>query len=349
MTTDSSLERLVSEFFAGSCPPEAVTRAEATGLDTRLWDAAEQLGFPLVGLDERRGGSGGSLSDLLVLLHVAGRHAAPLPLAETNLAAWLLHRAGRDAPSGPMTVVPGAERDTLTLREGVLSGVAHGVPWATGARRVVALLEDENGSLQVVSPALTELTIHKGSDLAGMSRDTLVARDVPVDAAPWTGTPDALFVRGALLRSAQMAGALEEILELTRDYVGQRTQFGRAIGSFQSVQQHVVTLAQASTMSSLAVRRAGHAAATGDASFEVCATKLVLNQQSALATRAAHQAHGAIGMTQEYRLQHFTRRLHGWRGEFGDEQGLALRIGAAVARRGGLARVITAPSATVGV
>jgi len=66
-------------------------------------------------------------------------------------------------------------------------------------------------------------------------------------------------------------------------------------------------------------------------------------------TRAAHQAHGAIGMTQEYSLQLFSRRLHTWRGDFGDETRLNLRLGAAMAKRGGLTSAVTSAGATIGV
>jgi acyl-CoA dehydrogenase len=94
------------------------------------------------------------------------------------------------------------------------------------------------------------------------------------------------------------------------------------------------------------VDRAGLATASGDGTFDAAAAKLVVNQQAALAVRAAHQAHGAIGMTQEYRLQHLTRRLNAWRGDSGDEQSLALGLGAAVVREGSIERTITAPGGT---
>jgi acyl-CoA dehydrogenase len=44
--------------------------------------------------------------------------------------------------------------------------------------------------------------------------------------------------------------------------------------------------------------------------------------------------HGAMGMTQEYRLHHFSRRLWAWRNEYGDEQLWAGRVGSALARAG---------------
>ena len=47
------------------------------------------------------------------------------------------------------------------------------------------------------------------------------------------------------------------------------------------------------------------------------------------ATRAAHQAHGAMGMTREYPLHHSTRRLWAWRHEAGSAGEWAQRVGRA--------------------
>ncbi|TFV68193.1 UNVERIFIED_ORG: acyl-CoA dehydrogenase [Bacillus sp. AZ43] len=341
---DPALAGMVAEFFTDLVAPEVVTRAEAAGLLPELWAATEELGFPLVGVPEEQGGSGGSVRDLLVVLEAAGRSAAPLPLPETALAAWLLATAGADVPSGPLAAVvsPG---DGLTLRDGRLSGVVRDVPWARAAVRLVVLI-DERGSPQVATVEAADFRIEPGADLAGQPRDVVRFEDAEAEVRPWPLPVGGVLARAALLRAAQMAGAVQQVSRITREYVAQRVQFGQAVGRFQSVQVHVATLAQAAVLSSLVVDRAGLAAVAGNGTFDAAAAKLVVDQQAGLAVRAAHQAHGAIGMTQEYRLQHFTRRLNAWRSDSGDEQSLALGIGAAVLRAGSIARTITAPGGT---
>ena len=64
---------------------------------------------------------------------------------------------------------------------------------------------------------------------------------------------------------------------------------------------------------------AAREATRGDAPFEIAAAKLIANQAAARATKACHQAHGAMGMTQEYPLHHFSRRLWSWRKEYGSD------------------------------
>src|SRR6185436_2768635 len=54
---------------------------------------------------ESLGGAGASLQEGFDIVAEAGRHAAPVPIAETLLAGWLLSRAGIAAPRGPMSAV----------------------------------------------------------------------------------------------------------------------------------------------------------------------------------------------------------------------------------------------------
>jgi acyl-CoA dehydrogenase len=342
MNQNPELTGLVDEFFRETFGPYVITAVERDGPSAALWNATEELGLPLIGIAEENGGSGGTLGELLTVLQGAGRWAVPLPLAETSLAAWLLASCGAQVPTGPMTVIPDASG--LHLGGDRLTGDARAVPWLRGAARVVAVVD---GCVVAVDPAALDVT--PGADLAGMPSDLVTASGVPAQTYAAGVTADDVLLRGALLRSAQIAGAVTGAYEVTRAYIKERVQFGKPIAQFQSVQMHLVELAQAATLTTLCVERAGRAAAIGTASLEIVATKSVANRHAGLAVRAAHQAHGAIGMTREYRLQHLTRRLHNWRGEFGDETSLNLRLGAAMADSGGIIAAATSVASTVGV
>lgn len=343
---DPDLPRMVADYCSHTYSHETISSVEADGPDRKLWDGVEAIGLPLIGVDEDRGGSGGSILDLVAVLQVAGRFAAPVPLAETNLAGWLLASAGAPVPSGPMTVVP--DVSGLELQDGRLFGAAERVPWLRGSDRLVLLLEDGSRTVVLsVDPGLLE--IEAGYDLAGMPSDSFRATGVPVDGWMSDLRTDDLVLRGALLRSALMAGALRGAFDLTRAYVKEREQFGRPIGQFQSVQAHLVEIAQAATMTALCVERAALAAANGEADLAIMATKSVLGHHAAHGVRAAHQAHGAIGVTQEYGLQLLTRRLNTWRGEFGDDISTNLAVGRAVLDAGSIMHPITAVPQRAGV
>ncbi|WP_262356918.1 acyl-CoA dehydrogenase family protein, partial [Bordetella pertussis] len=54
------------------------------------------------------------------------------------------------------------------------------------------------------------------------------------------------------------------------------------------------------------------------------------SEAAALAANTAHAVHGAIGVTEEYDLQLYTRRLHGWRLAHGSEAYWHQVVGAAL-------------------
>lgn len=338
MTDDRALlTEVATGLFRDLCPPEAVTAAEETGWAGPLWDGLAAAGFPLVSVSEDAGGSGGDVADACAVLRVAGRFAAPVPLAETGLlAAWALAAAGLALPAGPATVAVGRPDDTVELTGGPgrwrVSGRLHRVPWAREAERVVVLAT--RGPEQFVL-SLTPPSVERGLNLAGEPRDTVLLDEeaVPDDAvavAPDHVTSDALVLRGALARANLIAGALARVTELTVRYTGEREQFGRPIARFQAVQHHLVRIAEEAQAAGMAAT----VAASEPGFFEIAAAKIVAGEAASAAAKAAHQAHGAIGMTREYELGQLTRRLWAWRDEFGGERHWSARLGGHVAGLG---------------
>jgi acyl-CoA dehydrogenase len=161
--------------------------------------------------------------------------------------------------------------------------------------------------------------------------------DVNWAGEPWDqvtppGLPS-LLPAGAVVRSAQIAGALETVLDLVITYVREREQFGQPLIRFQAVQQQVALLAGETLAASAAVERAGRAP-----SFEIIAAgKVRCAEAVTLGTAIAHQLHGALGMTVEHRLQQFTRRLWSWRDDFGTESEWAIALGRATVESGSAA------------
>jgi len=143
------------------------------------------------------------------------------------------------------------------------------------------------------------------------------------------------WLRGALVRTAQIAGAMQAALELSVEYTRQRQQFGKPLASFQAIQQQLAVLAEETAAAGMAAASAFRAMdGNADPSFAIAAAKLRANRAVTLGAGIAHQVHGAMGFTAEYRLQHLTRRLWAWQSEFGNERHWADRIGAGVAARG---------------
>jgi acyl-CoA dehydrogenase len=345
-SVDPLLSETAARIFADLADFTAVERAERDGWAPDLWVAIADAGLPWVSVPEAAGGSGGTLADAVEIVRVAGRHAVPLPLAETGLlAGWLLSTAHLDLPAGPLTMVPRTPTDTTTYDGTVLHGRADRVPWARAVDAIVLLLETPSGCVVAVVDR-ADVRVEHATNLAGEPRDTVLLDGVvPLASAPAAEGVDVAAARrrGALARAAAMAGALERLQELTTEYAFARVQFGRAIASFQAVQAHLVHLAQQRVLAELAVLAAVHAATRGDAPVEIAAAKLVADRAATEATRHAHQVHGAMGMTREYPLHHLTRRLWSWRSEYGNERTWSRVLGETVHQVGAdhLYRLIT--------
>ena len=348
--TDQLLLDAAERLFADTCTHPVVQDAERDGWAPTVWHAVADAGFPWVSIAESAGGSGGTLTDAAAILTIAGAHAAPVPLAETGLlGGWLLAAAGLPLPEGPVTV---AHRGELSRSGATVSGRATHVAWGRRAQRVVGLVADGDGWL-VASVGTDAASVEPGTNLAGEPRDTLVFDGSAAEIAPAPAgiDPDALHQRGALSRVLMMAGALDRMTRMTVDYTRQRRQFGKPVAQFQAVQQHLVHTAQHAALVTMAAEVAAAAAERAPATFEIAAAKVLAGQAAAAATRAAHQAHGAMGMTQEYPLQHLSRRLWAWRHEYGDDTWWSTRLGRASATAGAdaLYPSITAGSAVLTV
>lgn len=140
-----------------------------------------------------------------------------------------------------------------------MEGVLHDVPWGRHSEAVVAIAE-EDGIPSVVLLARAEAVEQSlGLNVAGEPRDDLHFSSAPVLAcAPLPlGIPaEALLLGGALLRSAQIAGASLALLEMTSSYASERSQFGRPIGAFQAIQQQLAVFAEQAVAATIAAEAA---------------------------------------------------------------------------------------------
>jgi len=346
--TDHIILDTATRIFQDLCEPNTVNEAEQGVWPKALWNALEESGLTLTWVPEELGGAGAALADGFAVLRAAGRFAAPVPLAETLMAGWLLTRAGIAVPGGPLTIAPVHADGRITLTpDGTLSGRARRVPFARNAGHIAVLAQRGNETVMALVAA-TGLPISQSMSLAGEPRD-----DVSFDgAAPEAVRPgavdqDLLVCLGAAVRLQEMAGALEKILEQSVQYALDRSQFGRPIAKFQAVQHNLAMLAGEVAAASAAADAAAEACARPEIAIgEIAIAKVRGGEAAGAGAAIAHQVHGAMGFTYEHSLHHATRRLWAWREEFGNEAVWAARLGRLVAERGadGLWPFITAGS-----
>ena len=307
-----------------------------------LWRALEDAGLTKAWVPESLSGAGAGVADGFEVLRISGTFAVAFPLAETLLAGWLLSQAKLNVPQGMLCVAPVRDGEQLLIgADGKLSGTATSVPFARDVGQL-AVVARRGGKAVVVLVERGSCEIHAGSSIAGEPRDDVVLDGVTplalADAPPGLDE-DKLMAMGAAVRSVQMAGALQSILDRSVAYAKERIAFERPIGGFQAVQHNLARLAGEAAV---ALAASGSAADAIDKAhgfdeavlLEIAGAKIRVGEAAEKGVAIAHQVHGAIGFSKEHVLHRYTQRLWAWRDEFGGESAWAVRLGNAVAAKG---------------
>jgi alkylation response protein AidB-like acyl-CoA dehydrogenase len=254
---------------------------------------------------------GGAHVDLAVVAEEHGYAASSLPVADLNIAAWLLDHVDSPADDGELTGLalgPDASLDGDALR---LAGVTRPVPMAADMDSVaVTGVVDHREYLVVVTPPTT-------TALATLDLTRSWARlRLDVTSDEWTELPQGTvaLLRDALAvhRAFDALGAAARLLDMTVSYAGQREQFGAPIGSFQAVKHHcadMVVAVEASRAALWAAALALDTASVAARSRAASAAAAYAKSAAAKVAGTALQVHGGIGFTWEHDLHLFLRRI----------------------------------------
>lgn len=339
--SDNIVAETAERIFADLADAQTINSSRNGAWKSPLWAALTEAGLPLSWVSEDFDGSGASIAEGFSVVSTAGRVGLAVPLAETMLAGWLLEKAGIASPADAMTVAPSAPRDCITLNaDGTLSGTARGIPFARDAKHIAVLAKGANGlSVALVDASLCQVT--NGLNLANDASDTVAFKNVTpaaVRPAPAGFELATLLLMGAVVRSLQIAGALESMLNISVQYANERTAFEKKIAKFQAVQHNLAKLAGEAAAALAAATSAADAIAN-DASadelfLEAASAKIRCSEAAEKGAAIAHQVHGAIGFTEEHILHRYTLRALAWRDDFGSESYWAVELGKLVAARG---------------
>lgn len=320
----TDLRNLVDDIGGRAFDAAIGRRSLPDRFDSTAWHHLEEAGLTRL---SSTADSGGGPVEAAVVLRALAHHAVTVPVAETDLlAAWLAGAAGLAVPDdGPLTLGIGSPGRPFTS-----------VPYAATAAALV-LAERSGDGLRVAVRTPAEVTIDTGHNAGGEPRDTVTADlaetgtftdTARVDA----GTATELVRRGAWARCVQVIGALDAAVEYSVAHTRDREQFGRPLSAFQAVQHALAGMAgeaeRARAAANLAVDAvAEHGFGDPRADYAITVAKVTLGRVVPTVITAAHQLHGAIGVTIEHRLWLATQRARCWIGEFGDTTDYARKLG----------------------
>ena len=293
-----------NKIFADNCDKQLLDLAETGVFPTALWQLVAENGFDQLGT----AATGTTADDLFAFIQVCGRHAVPLPLAETLLVNRWLGQSG------------------LSSFGEVVDNKIIEVPWGRQVDRVVGITAGSDEVVVVDNPQV----LQQGVNMAGEPADVVAlpesADRVVVDTDP--------YATAALARVNQMAGCLQTVLDLGILFATERSQFGRSISKFQAIQHSLAIVAAEVAAAVRSADAAVDALATDRFAAEVAAAKGRVGEAVGVVAEQVHQVHGAMGFTHEHQLHHYTRRIWAWRDDWGNEFYWEAELGMHLARLG---------------
>jgi len=303
----------VEHILQDCCDPQRVRQVEADprgNVASAMWEVLEQSGFIDALCPEHMGGAGLGWREAAPIVFACGRHALPLPMAATMLVRAVLAETSVDAPSEPVAIASAAD----VLDDGTVR--ADAVPYGLTARWVLVSLPVGDRLLPIDGASRSPFG-GRGTLSANIRWPAVPANSIPLSsktnpAVCWRATAAALV-------AAQMAGAMQRVTAMAIEHANNRNQFGKPIGRQQAIQQQISIMAA----QTFAARMAA-SIALGGAGWRVhpntaAVAKARAGEAAVQVAAIGHAVHGAIGITEEFDLQLFTRRLNEWRGEYGGE------------------------------
>lgn len=328
----AAVRDLARDILTGEASTERIREVErsASQWDGQLWKTLAEAGLLGIALPPEHGGSGLGLGALSVLLTEQGRCLAPVPLWSASIAALTLATHGDPHQRAALLAgaADGSTRLTLALEEDApadpaapecratrstdgwqLTGTKILVPFPTGTAGVlVSATAAEGTGLFLVRTDVQGLTWERAESTANGATAHLTLHGVEAHALgpPGSGVLEWTLRRAVLGLTATQVGVVAGATELAADYLGERNQFGRPLGSFQALQHHLadcyidieamrVTLWQAVT--------ALEDGFVGDR--EVLVAQWWASQAGVDIVHRTQHAHGGIGVDVDYPAHRF--------------------------------------------
>jgi alkylation response protein AidB-like acyl-CoA dehydrogenase len=236
-------------------------------------------------------------------------------LADGSLTAALAVRAvtASGTPFPALARVAGqgdAGSGTVKLR-GTIPAVADALPAdvllvpADGVPSAVYLVEANAPGVHRTPLVSLDMT----RQLCDITLEDAPARQVAVGAAAEAAVA-AGIAAGAAVLAAEQLGLAQRCLDLTVEYVKERRQFARQIGSFQAVKHRLADLWATIAQARAASRYAAACLADGDpdAPVAVALAKSACCEAAVTAAQECVQLHGGIGFTWEHPAHLYLKR-----------------------------------------
>lgn len=331
-----AVQTILDEMASHAAIREAA--ASPQGYSAKTWSAlTEDLGLAAIAISEDAGGLGFTLREICVLLEETGAALLPEPIVASAVisARALAPVLTADAYSG---LLDGTTVSTTWLGEGKatglvaqenaggwnLSGETEGLQFADSAQLAVVSAKTPDGEGVFVVDLETSDIRQKEQESLDLTRKMF---EVSFEAVLATrldtqGGPDAATLRQlrTVAVAAEHTGMIARLLNTTREYLLQREQFGRKLGSFQAIKHRLADIvvdlerARSATQYAAAIFDSANA---GERQLAALIAGAVCQEAVLNTAYEAIQLNGGIGFTWEHEAHYYLRRALGDEALFG--------------------------------
>jgi alkylation response protein AidB-like acyl-CoA dehydrogenase len=314
------------------------------------WQTLVELGIVGLPFSEDAGGLGGTAFDTMVVMDQMGRALLTGPYVSTVLLGGALLEA---TDTEGIDEVVGGERKLAfayvergagyNLNDISVSATKHGDGYAVSGSKISVLhadtahdlivlartsgsQRDQNGLSLFLIPTRTEGV----SMVSYATQDGNRGADIIFDGAGAVllgdlggayNVVEPIIDRATSALCAEASGIMWAIYDLTLEYMKTRKQFGESLGSFQALQHRMVDMFMMCQMAESMTYEAALAFDHDDANSRrrsVSAAKSLIGSYGRKVGQEGIQLHGGIGMTLEYSIGHYFKRLTMIDATFGD-------------------------------
>jgi len=349
------LQESSRNFLEENCTMDFIRAMESDdiGITDEIWKNMSEMGWLGLMIPEEYGGSGFDFDDMSILLEEMGRVGLSGPFFSTSVIGvqTLLLSASEEQKKDLLSkIASGSLRISLAFNEKtgnfdesevtsttankndndwIINGEKLFVNDAVGADYFIVASksnESEGISLYLVPSNTEGIEIEKMESIGGEKLYKVNFNEIKVDNSQLLGeagggwsTLSKVINYGASGKSSEMSGAASKVMDMTLDYIKDRKQFDRPIGSFQAVQHHAADMAILTKVSTQFARKAAwKLSKTEESQIDVNRSKAYVSKAFHDICQISHQLHGAIGYTWDYDLQVFTRKMQHQKLSFGD-------------------------------
>ncbi len=307
--------------------------------DPAKWGELTELGALFALAPEEAGGMGGAGFDISVVFEELGRVLCPEPVLGALMASRLMTAAGADQEAllsgetryavglGELDAPYDFDNITTSVSDGKISG-RKSLVYGGQAADVFLVAAKDGGSLAIYEVAASDASVTGYAMMDGAGAAEVVFENAPaklVLADAGAAIEDAVNA-GIVALCSEAVGAMDVLHKMTVDYLGQRKQFGRPIGTFQVLQHRAVDMLTEIEQSRSIVIKAAAELGGPQASRYASMAKNLIGRAGRLVAEEAIQMHGGIAMTWEYPGSHYAKRIIMIDAQLGDTDYHLMRV-----------------------